>query len=86
MYKIILHKHVIKFYKKAVRDRQDRIEKAIADISENPYHGIHIKKLQGELSTMYRYRIGGVRILYEIHEEIKTVRIKVIESRGQVYK
>jgi mRNA-degrading endonuclease RelE of RelBE toxin-antitoxin system len=35
---------------------------------------------------MYRYRLGALRILYEIHEEIKTVRIKTIESRGSAYK
>lgn len=26
-----------------------------------------------------------VRIIYEIHEDINTVRVKVIESRGGVY-
>ena len=35
---------------------------------------------------MYRYRLGSMRILYEIHEDIKTVRIKTIEARGSAYK
>ncbi len=50
------------------------------------YYGVHIKKLQGELSKMYRYRVGDIRILYEIHEDIKIVRIKVIEGRGKAYR
>jgi mRNA-degrading endonuclease RelE of RelBE toxin-antitoxin system len=29
--------------------------------------------------------MGNIRILYEIHEDIKAVRIKVIEERGDIY-
>lgn len=29
--------------------------------------------------------MGNIRILYEIHEDIKTVRIIEIEERGDVY-
>jgi len=42
--------------------------------------------LEGELKDMYRYRLGNLRILYEIHEDIKTIRIKAIEARGSAYK
>ena len=35
---------------------------------------------------MYRYRPGNLRILYEVHEDIKTIRIKAIEARGSIYK
>ena len=85
MYKIILHKNAVKFYRKADENSRKKIDKAIKNISTNPYYGVHIKKLQGELSQMYRYRIGDLRILYEIHDDIKTVRIKVIELRGKAY-
>jgi mRNA interferase RelE/StbE len=47
---------------------------------------VHIKKLEGELKDMYRYRLGNLRILYEIHEDIKTIRIKAIEARGSAYR
>jgi mRNA interferase RelE/StbE len=47
---------------------------------------VHIKKLEGEHRDMYRYRLGNLRILYEIHEDIKAIRIKAIEARGSVYK
>ena len=35
---------------------------------------------------MYSYRLGDMRIVYEIHSDINTVRIKAVESRGGVYK
>ena len=86
MYKVLLHKNAEKFYRNADDNLRKRINRAVDSISQNPYYNIHIKKLQGELSHMYRYRTGGIRILYEIHEDIKTVRIKTIEARGNAYK
>lgn len=59
---------------------------AISTISENPRYHVHIKKLEGELKQMYRYRLGKLRILYEVHDDIGIVRIKTIELRGSVYK
>jgi len=47
---------------------------------------VHIKKLEGELKDMVRYRLGNLRILYEVHEDIKSIRIKAIEARGSVYR
>lgn len=84
-FKVILHKDAVKDYKKADSKLRTRISKAIDTIAENPFYDVHIKKLEGQLSGMYRYRIGDMRILYEIHNDVKIVRIKAIESRGGVY-
>jgi mRNA interferase RelE/StbE len=86
MYKAILHKNAAKYYRNADRKLQRRINTAIITILENPRYHVHIKKLEGELRDMYRYRLGNLRILYEIHEDIKTIRIKAIEARGSAYK
>ena len=58
-----------------------RTKEAVNNISGDPRLHVHIKKLEGDLKQMYRYRLGDPRILYEIHEDIKT-----IEGRGSVYK
>ena len=86
MYEVILHKNAARYYESADKKLQERIAKAISNISKNPRFHVHIKRLEGELKHMYRYRLGNVRILYEIHEDIKTVRIKTIEARGSAYK
>lgn len=86
MYKVILHKNAAKFYSRASKKKSEKIKSAIDSISINPHFNIHIKKLKGEFSGMHRYRIGEIRILYEIHENIKIVRIKAMEERGSVYK
>jgi len=46
------------------------------------YRGPNIKKLKGKLSNLYRYRIGGFSILYEIIEDIKTFSSKGFLCRG----
>jgi mRNA interferase RelE/StbE len=86
MYKVVLHKNVAKYYKRADKKLQGRIYTAINTILGNPRYHVHIRKLEGDLKDMYRYRIGDLRILYEIHEDMKTIRIKAIEVRGSVYK
>jgi mRNA interferase RelE/StbE len=86
VYKAILHKDAIKFYKRADTNLRKRINSAIEVVVQNPRYHIHIKKLRGDLSNMYRYRLGDIRMIYEIHEGIKTVRIKGIEQRGSAYK
>ena len=86
MLKVILHKNAAKHYRNAEKKLRGRINAAIDTILENPRYHLHIKRLEGELKRMYRYRLGDIRILYEIHEDIKTIRIKAIEARGSAYK
>ena len=85
MYKVILHRDAIKDYKNLDIRLKTRVNKAIETLKENPYYGSNIKRLTGKLAGMYRYRVGDFRIIYEIHEDINTVRVKIIESRGGVY-
>ncbi len=86
MYKVILHKNAAKYYRNADKKLQGRINTAIDTILGNPRYHVHIKKLEGGFKDMYRYRLGELRILYEVHEDIKTIRIKAIDVRGSVYK
>jgi mRNA interferase RelE/StbE len=86
MYRVILHRDADKDYRGFDTKMKARTDRALNDIRLSPCHGPNIKKLKGKLSNLYRYRIGGFRILYEIVEDIKTVRVKTIEARGKVYK
>ena len=85
MHRIILHKSAVKFYNNADAALKARISAAFDVISENPRYHNHIKKLKGELKHMYRFRLGNLRIIYEIEEDIQAVRIKAIETRSSAY-
>ena len=86
MYRVVLHKRALKDYQKQDARTQERLDEALEDLSQHPYKGPSIKRLSGELSDLFRYRVGSLRILYEIHEELRMVRVKAIASRGDIYK
>ena len=86
MHNILLHRNAVKFYRKADNALKERIAGAIDVIARNPHLDGHIKKLKGDLKHMHRFRMGDLRIIYEIDDAQETVFIKTIEWRGSVYK
>ena len=83
-YKLLFDDKVTKDLKKIDKQWQKKILEVITNkLIYNPYIG---KKLVGDLSQYYRYRVNDYRIIYEIMEnEIILVVIK-IKHRKDVYK
>ena len=86
MLKIILHRNAVKFYRKADDGLKERVADAMDVIARNPHMDGHIKRLKGDLKHMHRFRMGDLRILYEIDDAQEIVWIKTIEWRGSAYK
>ncbi len=64
-----------------------RLRKSIyPQLQKSPHVGPNIKKLKGEFSFAYRYRIGRYRIIYVIDDEEKTVYLTNIQHRRDVYR
>ena len=80
-YEIQFEKSAIKFLKKQDKPTQERLMKAINELP----NGTDIKRLQG-YENLYRKRVGDIRVLYSIKEEVKIVNIENIDNRGDVYK
>jgi mRNA interferase RelE/StbE len=55
-------------------------------LRNSPFLGPNIKRLKGELSTIYRYRIGAYRLFYTIDFEKKLVLILDFMPRKDAYK
>ncbi len=85
MYRVLLTREAEKQYKKQDRPTKHRINKAIENIGNNPHTGTHIRRLVGELEGNWRYRLGNLRIVYDVEESQKAIRVKAIKSRGDVY-
>ena len=83
-YKLLFDDKVTKDLKNVDKSWQKKILEAIkTKLIEDPYIG---KKLVGDLSSYYRYRVNDYRVIYEILEdEIILVVIK-IKHRKDVYK
>ncbi len=62
---------------------QERINRVISLLSENPRHP-GSKKLTGREG--YRIRVGDYRILYQIDDASKMVMVFRVRARGDVYR
>lgn len=80
-YTLTFEKAAVKFLRKQNKSTQERLMRAIKQLP----NGTDIKKLQG-YDNLYRTRVGNMRILYFIKEELKIINIENIDSRGDVYK
>ena len=82
-YTLFIDDRVIKDLKKVDKVWQKRILKAIKTrLIADPYIG---KKLVGDLSPYYRYRVGDYRVIYEIYEQDLYITVIKIKHRKNVY-
>jgi len=84
MYKLLIDDKVEKDLRKINHIWRIKILKLIkTKLLENPYLG---KKLVGDLSPYYRYRVGDYRALYEIIESRFLIVVIKVKYRKNVYK
>ena len=81
----------IRFLRRARKDlekiptkTQDRILKAIQNLGADPYPS-GSKKLEGS-SDSFRIRVGDYRVIYEIADQIRVVRVNRVRHRREVYR
>ena len=60
--------------------------KIYPQIRSNPYYGKNIKKLKAYRPETWRYKLGDLRIFYEIGDNEKIISILAIDFRGNIYK
>ncbi len=78
-YKANIKKPELKRYAKKISEQVYPILKL------NPFYGANIKKLKGDLSEIYRYRVGSFRLFYLILESEKRVVILSLRDRKDAY-
>ncbi len=79
-YVIRFEKAAEKFLRKQTPKTQQNLMKTIYRLPD----GTDIKRLKGY--DLYRIRVGNIRIIYSITEEIRVINIENIDNRGDVYK
>ena len=84
-YKVFLSKSAYKSYYKITGKLKLGIDRCLSCLAVNPTFGPGIKRLRG-FPGCYRYQIGGLRLVYEVHEDVMEVRVYIIRPRGDVYK
>lgn len=82
MYDIILTNSAEKFLKRVERQDQIRIRDKLKELKENPHRGI---PLTGNLSGLWKLRVGNYRVTYQIKNQELIVLIIRIGHRKNIY-
>lgn len=85
-YKYEFSNEAKKFLKRLDKPTATRIIHAVEIISKSPNNHPNVKKLKGYEGDIFRLRVGGFRILYEIIDDKLIIFIFRIGARGDVYK
>jgi mRNA interferase RelE/StbE len=85
MYKVFLTREAAKYYSKCDLTTKRRLDKCFKELEREPVYSANVKQLHGELTGFFRYRTGGLRIVYGI-EDNRAVLIVAIGTRGDIYK
>ena len=85
-YKVLLQSQPEKYYQKTPPKIAKALEECFARLEDDPRQRLgKIKKLKG-YDNLYRYQIGHLRVVYEVHLDKNEVSITAIFPRGDSYK
>ncbi|WP_353661255.1 type II toxin-antitoxin system RelE/ParE family toxin [Hydrogenimonas sp. SS33] len=82
-YRILFDKKAEKDLKKIDKVWQKKILQSVREaIAKEPYRG---KRLLGNWSPFFRWRVGDYRIIYDIDDTTVTIEVIRIRHRKEVY-
>jgi mRNA interferase RelE/StbE len=85
-YRVIVHKRAVKYLQSLSVVQKDRIKQSMKKLENGIDSLTDIKQMAGDWKGYYRTRVGGVRIIFWIERELKTIYVDHIGSRGDIYK
>jgi mRNA interferase RelE/StbE len=84
MYQLLLEKHAEKDLKDLPRDLVNIIIKRILSLKENPWP-TGVRKIVGSKND-WRIRVRDYRIIYEIDDKSKVIKVFRVKHRKEVYR
>ena len=85
MFEVRLSDEANKFYQHLPPKRARQVNRALDQLSRDPFGAAQAKRLHGSLEGSWRYRVGDLRILYHVELANRIVWIETIGPRGSVY-
>ena len=82
--RINYNKQALKYLAKLDRPTRQRLKDDILHLADEPPEG-DIRPMSGQ-ENLYRLRIGGFRIIFEIDVDNNIIEIRKISPRGDAYK
>jgi mRNA interferase RelE/StbE len=85
-YTVKLRKPAAKYYEKLPPKLKSKVKEVIELLRENPYAISNVKPLEGSNYDDFRIRIGSLRLLYRIENDMLIIIVLDIGPRGDIYK
>ena len=85
MYEVRLSRRARRYYERVDADTARRLGRCFEALSKDPYGGGDIKPLKG-MKGVYRFRVGDLRVIYEVEVDKRVVKVYSILPRGEAYK
>jgi len=86
MYTVRLVREAQKAFEDADAVLQRKLDRCWGILAQDPRRHPNIRKLKGELSAYWRFRVGDMRVIYRITEPEQTVWVTAIEHRREAYR
>lgn len=83
-YQLAFSKEFAKDFKKLPPHEKPRVKKALLLIKQDPYSARNLKKLTNVNIGQYRFRIGVLRIRFDIEGD--TIQLLMVRHRKDVYR
>ncbi len=85
MWQVVFEPEAVEALRRLDRKRARQITDKVRQIAQDPYRSNNdVKRLQG--TEAYRLRVGDLRMVYRLRNEIVTVVVIKIGNRGDVYR
>ena len=85
MFDVILAPDAQAFYQAANQPLARKLARCFHQLEREPRRHNNIKRLTGDLSGLFRYRVGDWRVIYRIDDQARCVFVLDIAHRREVY-
>ena len=84
MYEVRLSRSANRYYQRVDIDTARRLEQCFSQLNQNPFAASNVRPIRGRRG-LYRYRVGSIRVLFNVNQRERIVLIITIGPRGDVY-
>lgn len=85
MYRDEWTRKALKQYEALPPDVRPRIDEALDELLENPFHATGVKALSGPLAGYLRRRVGDWRIIFKVESGAQVLYVMAVVPRKDAY-
>ena len=84
MYEVRLSRRADRYYQRVDQDTARRLNECFENLRQDPFGLGDVRPLRGK-QGLYRYRVGGLRVIFSVERRERVVNIVTIGPRGDVF-